>query len=37
MKSKLLSHVAFAGSVLGALALGTPLAQAGTISILGTG
>ena len=32
MKSKLLSHVAFAGSIIGALAFGTPLAQAGTIT-----
>ena len=32
MKSKLLSHVAFAGGVIGALAFGTPLAQAGTIT-----
>ena len=35
MKSKLLPHIAFAGSIIGALALGTPLAQAGTISFSG--
>ena len=32
MKSKLLPHIVFAGSIIGALALGTPLAQAGTIT-----